>query len=78
MAIHTKAVLWLLAQFTSEELSGVTAVSLAAVTSALRWKSLGLSHEFSLLFKPLKSSKQGKVTHCFSKNALFTKEIISA
>lgn len=41
-------------------------------------RSLGLSPEFSPSSDPLKSSKQGQATNCFSKSMLFTKGIISA
>lgn len=41
-------------------------------------RSLGLSPKFSPSFEPLKSSKQGKATNCFSESMLFTKRNISA
>lgn len=69
---------WLLAHATPEELSGVSAVSLAASNSALRWKTWALPQEFSPLFKSLETLSRKKTANCFCKNMLLIKEIISA
>lgn len=45
---------------------------------SLEMKRVGLPHEFSPPFKSLKNRKQGGKKSYFCKNALFTREIISA